>query len=94
LANQKRFAEAEGYRFAVTFKDVESLTDEDLAVIRAQIEMFDNIDEVDEEIREVIKGHWPDLLNKRRRALRSTKIRHIPLSKGIARRCGRRSWRL
>jgi hypothetical protein len=41
------------------------LSDEDLAVIRAQVEMFDSIDQIDDEIREIIQERWPDLLSSK-----------------------------
>ena len=40
------------------------LTDEDLERLREQIESFDHIDEVGDEMRELIAERWPHLLSK------------------------------
>lgn len=40
------------------------LSDEQLEVLRAQIESFDSVDEIDPEIRAIIAERWPHLLAK------------------------------
>jgi hypothetical protein len=40
------------------------LTDEDLERLRRQIESFDHIDEISDEVRELIRQRWPHLLAK------------------------------
>lgn len=40
------------------------LSDEDLEVLRAQVEMFDSVDQIDPEIRAIIAERWPDLLSR------------------------------
>jgi len=40
------------------------LSPEDFEVIRREIESFDNIDVVDDEIRGIVARNWPHLLSK------------------------------
>jgi hypothetical protein len=42
-----------------------SVCDEDLAIIRAQAELFGTIEKIDEEVRELIEDRWPDLMPER-----------------------------
>jgi hypothetical protein len=40
------------------------LSDAELREIRKQVEGFDSIDVIDDEMRELIESQWPDLLHK------------------------------
>jgi hypothetical protein len=40
------------------------LSDDELEVLRQQVESFDSIDEIDPEIRDIIARRWPELLIK------------------------------
>jgi hypothetical protein len=40
------------------------LTDDELAALRAEIESFDSIEAVDDDLRALIESEWPDLVSK------------------------------
>ncbi len=41
------------------------VSDEELAIIRAQAELFGTIEKIDEQVRELIEDRWPDLMPER-----------------------------
>jgi hypothetical protein len=40
------------------------LTDGELAALRPEIESYDSIEHVDDEVRALIESEWPDLVGK------------------------------
>jgi hypothetical protein len=48
----------------IEFLHGRQLTPEELDAIREQVEVFDTIDEIDPEVRAIVKRNWPHLLAK------------------------------
>jgi hypothetical protein len=40
------------------------LSDDDLELLRAQVEMVDSIDQIDPEIRDIVAERWPELISR------------------------------
>ena len=40
------------------------LSDEELEVLRQQVDSFESLEEIDPEIREIIRRRWPDLFSR------------------------------